>query len=337
MDVPIWLLVLLTVLWLTVFMLHALRFAGSTLSRFELARRAESGDAIAQKEREKEMLLPRLMTLRALTIAVLTVLATSLAIVAFGWLGGTLIATALVLLTGIVQRLGILRRAATTLYSGREAGLMHLVHDWAWLDWLRGFEQQSPDAVAASKAELRHIVERSAAVLAHDERLRLQAGLSFDDHTVEDVMTPISVVDTVNESDGLGPMVLDELHRTGHSRFPVIGSDIHHVVGMLYLCDIINLKSSKASVREAMEAKVHYIHENQTLEHALNGFLRTHHHLFIVVNDYRETVGVLALEDVLEAMLGKKIVDEFDQYEDLRAVAESNPRKNNVPKGKTDI
>jgi CBS domain containing-hemolysin-like protein len=46
---------------------------------------------------------------------------------------------------------------------------------------------------------------------------------------------------------------------------------------------------------------------------------------------------VLALEDVIEAVLGKHIVDEFDQFEDLRAVAASNPRKNNLPKRKTDV
>ena len=50
-----------------------------------------------------------------------------------------------------------------------------------------------------------------------------------------------------------------------------------------------------------------------------------------MVNEYRETVGLLTLEDTLEALLGRKIVDEFDAHEDLRVVAERNPRRNNHP------
>ena len=51
-----------------------------------------------------------------------------------------------------------------------------------------------------------------------------------------------------------------------------------------------------------------------------------------MINQYRETVGLLSLEDALEALLGKKINDEFDTHEDLRKVAEHNPRGNNSPK-----
>ena len=50
-----------------------------------------------------------------------------------------------------------------------------------------------------------------------------------------------------------------------------------------------------------------------------------------MVNQFRETVGLLTLEDVLEALLGRKINDEFDAYDDLRQVAAYNPRKNNLP------
>lgn len=318
-------------------MLHAIRITTTTLSTFELKRRAESGDQAALQINERERLVPRLRTLRRIVETVCIVIATALTIALFGWIVGVIVASLLSLLLDTVGRVGVVRRSAQALYTPRESSLLHHIKTWNWLDWLQGVTERTSDIAATSKAELHYIVERSAAVMTRDELLRIQASLAFDTHAVEDVMTPISVVDVANVSDSLGPLVLDDLHKTGHSRFPVIDRDVHHVVGILYLHDIINLKSAKPSVREAMDPRVHYIHEHQTLEHALNGFLKSHRHLFVVVNDYRETVGVLTLEDVLETLLGKKIVDEFDQYEDLRAVAESNPRKNNLPKGKTDI
>jgi CBS domain containing-hemolysin-like protein len=47
------------------------------------------------------------------------------------------------------------------------------------------------------------------------------------------------------------------------------------------------------------------------------------------VNKYRETVGLLSLEDVMESLIGRPIIDEFDRHDDLRAVAARNPRGNN--------
>ena len=80
-----------------------------------------------------------------------------------------------------------------------------------------------------------------------------------------------------------------------------------------------------------------YINQNQKLEKALSAFIKTHHHLFIVVNDYRETAGIVTIEDVLEALLGRKIVDEDDVIVDLRAFAAKNPHHNNKSSAATDI
>lgn len=337
MQLSTWKLLGDILLWLSVFVLHAMVFRPTLLSRFELKRRTDSGDIEAQKIDKREQLLPRLQTLRRILEAILVVGATALTIGAFGWIIGIIIASLLSLFVNTISTLKPTRRVAEKLYGPHESQLLVIVEDWHWLDRFREITTNVDVTEVQSKAELQHVIERSASVLSRDELLRLQASLTLDSHTVSDVMTPVSVVETADVHDSLGPLVLDDLHKTGHSRFPVVEADLNHVVGVLYLHDIINLKSSKRSVREAMDPRVHYIHEQQSLEHALHGFLRTHRHLFIVVNDYRETVGVVTLEDVLETLLGKKIVDEFDKFEDLRAVAESNPRNNNLPKGKTDI
>ena len=113
----------------------------------------------------------------------------------------------------------------------------------------------------------------------------------------------------------------------------------HVVVGLLYIQDLLTLDSGKRSgtAEKTMSPRVFYIREDQTLDHALAAFLRTHHHLFIVINEFRETVGIVSLEDVIEALLGRKIIDEFDTHEDLRTVAARNPRKNNHPQKREDV
>ena len=41
----------------------------------------------------------------------------------------------------------------------------------------------------------------------------------------------------------------------------------------------------------------------------------------MVVNGFEEISGVITIEDVLEQLIGRKIVDEFDRFDDMRAVA----------------
>lgn len=188
-----------------------------------------------------------------------------------------------------------------------------------------------------SKEELVAFVKRSPGVISKSELERLEASLAFDDKIVSDIMTPRSMISAVPEKEVLGPLVLDELFKTGHSRFPVYRGDIDHMIGVLYLHDLLDFKSGNKTAMTAMQPAVYYIHENDSLKKALHGFLATKHHLFVVVNDYRETAGLISLEDVMEVLLGKKIVDEFDKFDDLRAVAEQNLKGNNEPKGKKDI
>ena len=43
------------------------------------------------------------------------------------------------------------------------------------------------------------------------------------------------------------------------------------------------------------------------------------------------------LEDVIEELIGREIVDEFDVHDDLRVVAARNARDNNNPPSRTDV
>lgn len=144
--------------------------------------------------------------------------------------------------------------------------------------------------------------------------------LTFGDDTIAQHMVPRRAVKSVSADDPLGPIVMDELHSSGHSRFPVYDGKKDNLVGVLYLRDLISAKSG-GTVRSLMKASVFYVHEEQSVYDALQAILKTHYQLFIVVNSYEEYVGIITIEDVLETILGQPIIDEFDQYQDMRAVA----------------
>lgn len=147
-----------------------------------------------------------------------------------------------------------------------------------------------------------------------------QHSLQFADKKVADILIPRRVVKSVAASDTIGPVVMTDLHNSGFSRFPVYEGKQDNIVGVLYLRDLVRAKTG-GTVQKLMSKQVCYIHEEQPLSEALQAILQTHQQLFVVVNGFEEYVGIVIIEDIMEEIVGKQIVDEFDQYDDLRAVA----------------
>lgn len=144
--------------------------------------------------------------------------------------------------------------------------------------------------------------------------------LTFGDKQVGEYMTPRRMVKAVSVDDDTGPVLMDELHASGFSRFPMFEGKKDHIVGTLFLRDLVKVTDS-SSVRSVMRSDVFYVHEDESLYDALQAILKTRHHLLVVVNSFEEYVGVISIEDVLEEIIGRPILDEFDRYDDLRAVA----------------
>jgi len=334
------LIIVLIVLFLVLVAVASVRPIRSSLSLFELERRAEAGENVAVGMLRRERLLPDVESLQRVVVAILLVVFVVLSVVALEWLFGILLSIVVALEYGAMARLGLIQTRANRLYVTYEPHLLRFVEKFTLVfKFIRSATPAPTTATLSSKEELHHLVAESGGVLSADERKLIVNGLGFEDRLVSEIMTPRSVIDSVNKLDHLGPLLLDELHKTGHSRFPVTSGDIDHVVGMLHIHDLLTIdaKRKSTSVEKAMEPRVFYIKDDQTLQHALAAFLRTHHHLFVVVNEFHETVGLLSLEDVIEAMLGRKIIDEFDAHDDLRAVAARNPRHNNDSDGATHV
>ena len=304
----------------------------SSMSQFELARRQQAGEKAAAVTARREALLDDVISLQRAVIALLLVISVALAVTAFGWLIGILVAVVIALEYGAIARIRPMQSKAQQLYEHYETYILDFIEKFPFVArTLRGVTSDTAsDSRLDSREELEHLVTQSGALLGVDERKLILHSLKFNSRLVSEIMIPKSMIDSIDKKELLGPLVLDDLHKTGHSRFPVIDKDIDHVVGMLHIQDLLTVSAKRSeTVEQTMMPRVFYIREDQTLQHALSAFLRTHHHLFVVVNEFRETVGLISLEDVIEALLGRKIVDEFDAHDDLRAVALRNPRGNN--------
>lgn len=235
---------------------------------------------------------------------------------AFGWLWGSVAAFGVAVLYRAVGRIPAVRRLGTFLYARLEPWLLKVIERGRGvLGLLRGpsdFESE-PIRQVHSREDLAELIAHSDGVIGKNEQKLIGAALHFFDTKVAEVMTPRSRIDFVKKSEFLGPLVLDELHALGHSRLPVVDANLDQVVGVLHLRTLLSLDIKRSTTAEkAMEKQVFYVHEDDSLEHTLKMFIKARHHLCIVVNQKNETVGLVTLEDVIEALIGQRIAHESD-------------------------
>ena len=66
------------------------------------------------------------------------------------------------------------------------------------------------------------------------------------------------------------------------------------------------------TVSRVFRDKIHDIDHRTMLDTALNRFTQTRSHIAYVIDDEGEPIGIITLEDVIEAILKREIIDEHD-------------------------
>lgn len=151
--------------------------------------------------------------------------------------------------------------------------------------------------------------------------------LVISDKKIGDIMTPWKKVKKVATHDMVGPILMDELHSSGHTHFPVFeGSNKKDIVGVLNITDMLDAKQG-GFVKDVMTKRVYYLHEDEKVSEAFATFAETKHPLFIVINNHEELVGVVSIAEVLMHMLGEVPDNDFGHHNDRSAVSKKKQPK----------
>jgi len=161
------------------------------------------------------------------------------------------------------------------------------------------------------------------------EMERMQRVLLFGRRHVGDAMTPRAKVKAVCAADQLSPVLVDELHQTGFARFPVYDDKPSNIVGTLAMEQIADV-NLRGSVDDSTDHRLAYLHQDDTLEQALQAFYETRQHLFIVLGARGNYVGVLALTDILHELAGRPEGKTFGQFDDRDVVMARHQAKKTV-------
>ena len=171
--------------------------------------------------------------------------------------------------------------------------------------------------MAHSEEELRMIVSasRRGGVLDQMESELIDNVFDFADRTAKEVMVPrgdmvcLFVDDPFDEN-------LRTVRDTHHTRYPLCREDKDHVLGMIHIRDLMHYTTGKPTGDPDLSRimrEVLMVPEGMSVAKLLQLMRHRRIHLAVVVDEYGGTAGMVALEDVIEEIVGN-IQDEHDKH-----------------------
>ena len=162
-------------------------------------------------------------------------------------------------------------------------------------------EGHEQGTILASEAELIHNV------------------FEFDDKEVKDIMTHrkniVSLDGNMSFIDAI-EFFID----TGKSRFPVYENDVDSIIGVLHIKDAFTFFEKNEVYRSSIKdidgliRPVDFIPETVNINDLFKKMQSKKSHLAMVVDEYGQISGLIAMEDILEELVGN-IEDEHDEEE----------------------
>jgi len=152
--------------------------------------------------------------------------------------------------------------------------------------------------------------------------------LKFNNIKVSEVLTPRSVIFAIEENMTIKEIIDTQPSIFKFSRIPLYRGSIEDVTGIVLTKKIFKQALVDDSVTVGTVKKsIYTISENIPVSKALDLFISKKEHMFLVVDNYDQTEGILTLEDCVETVLGVEIVDESDSTEDMRELAKTRMKQ----------
>lgn len=176
---------------------------------------------------------------------------------------------------------------------------------------------EDPDTVTEDDIiELIEDVEESGA-LEESQKDMLNNIFEFDDITAGEIMTPRTDVEALEVTDSLAEALTLAID-CGYSRLPVYEEDIDHIIGILYIKDLLPFVGKalpkNVTIRKLLRP-TYFVPDTKKCDELFEEMNEKHLQMSIVVDEYGGVAGIVTIEDLLESIVGN-MQDEFDHEEE---------------------
>ncbi len=188
---------------------------------------------------------------------------------------------------------------------------------------------KSDDTMSLSKEELIEstLLSEDEGVLGEKESDVIENILLLDKIRTKEILTPRTVVFALDGTRSIKDIIENEPAIFKFSRVPVYHENIENITGIVMTKKIFKQALKDDSVAlDTVKKDIFKISENLPVSRALDLFIKKKEHMFLVLDSYDQTEGIVTLEDCVETILGVEIVDESDSDADMREVAKQKMR-----------
>jgi magnesium and cobalt transporter len=180
----------------------------------------------------------------------------------------------------------------------------------SWFSRIKQFLKLEPKNKEDLISVLRHA--QTHALIDAETLTMIEGVILFSQMKARDVMLPKNQITFISQDQNLHE-IIEIVTESGHSRFPVTGSDDADIIGVLHAKDLLRFQTQheKTFNLHDLMRQATFIPESKKLNLLLTDFRNNRNHMAIVVDEYGATSGFVTLEDIIEQIIGD-IEDEFD-------------------------
>jgi len=208
--------------------------------------------------------------------------------------------------------------------------LVKLVYPLVWISSLltRLFSHGKHEVITREELLTVAALSHKGGTLDNQESQLVENILKLREIKTEDILTPRSVVHALSQDITISDAITSE-KTANFTRIPIYKDSIDDICGVIIKAHLYeNEREGKGNDSVTAIAKpIGRVSESLPVLNLLDLFIKRNEHIFIVEDHFGQTAGVVSLEDAIETFLGREIVDESDQVEDLQQLAKANYRQ----------
>ncbi|PKM30692.1 MAG: hemolysin [Gammaproteobacteria bacterium HGW-Gammaproteobacteria-11] len=183
---------------------------------------------------------------------------------------------------------------------------------------MRLFGGKPPEHDIRQEIKALALLGRELDKLDDDEQRVISNILDLHDIKVRDIMTPRIVCDSALPDEPIADLKL-RIRESQFSRYPVVAED-ESPLGVVFRYDALMAEDESQPVSSIMKP-VKVTLETTNAENLMSQLMQERQHMSLIYDEFGGWQGLVTLEDIVEAIIGKPIMDETDDIPNMRRFA----------------
>lgn len=204
-------------------------------------------------------------------------------------------------------------------------GLIYILYPFVFLSRLITRMLSGGKApITVTKEEVKLLVDLGIeeGIFGSDESNILMNLFRFGSVRVREIMTPRPVLFFLSEQETVGD-VFEKVSDSDFSRIPVYGRNQDDFTGYVLKTDIL-LEASRGNKEKTLaelRREIHFVPGATSMRRLFDELSNRKEHLALIVDEFGGVIGLVTMEDILEHLIGREIMDEADTIKDMQQMA----------------